>query len=104
MPHRFARWLKADKYPQLTDMVKTGKDVRLVGRCHAILLFADGWPVPKMAELLRVDQSTIHRWLDCFEADGIQGLPIQWSSGRLSSWDETYESLLVETVRDDLGW
>ncbi|HOG46348.1 MAG TPA: helix-turn-helix domain-containing protein [Anaerolineae bacterium] len=79
---RFVRPLKADEYAQLTHTFKTSKDVRLVHRCQAILLSADGWVVTKIAELLRVDQSTIHRWLDRFEADGVQGLRIQWSPGR----------------------
>jgi len=68
------------------------------------LLSADGWAVPKIAELLRVDHATIHRWLDRFAVEGIAGLTIQWSNGRPPAWDEDYEWLLVETVRHDPRW
>lgn len=102
--YRFVRPLKANEYVELTETYKTSKSIRLVHRCQAILLSADGWTVPKIAELLRVDQSTVHRWLDRFETEGIRGLRIQWGSGRPPRWDESYESLLVETVRHDPRW
>ncbi len=73
-------------------------------RSHAILLSADGWRVVKIAELLRVDQSTVRRWLDRFEAAGLAGLSSQWSDGRPPAWDESCEWLLVETVRHDPRW
>jgi len=104
MPNRFVRPLKTDEYGALTDTFKTSKDVRLVRRCQAILLSADGWCVPKIAELLHVDQTTVHRWLARFEAGGIEGLVIEWSTGRPPGWDEAYEVLLAETVRHDPRW
>ncbi|MCL6431870.1 MAG: helix-turn-helix domain-containing protein [Anaerolineae bacterium] len=104
MRARFVRPLTADEHAKLTDAFKNSKDVRLVHRCQAILLSADGWRVPKIAELLDVDDATVHRWLDRFEATGVQGLAIVWGSGRPPRWDETYENLLVETVRHDPRW
>jgi transposase len=104
MRPRFVCPLKADEYAELTGTFKTSKDVRLVRRCHAVLLSADGWRIPKIAELLRVDDATVHCWLDCFEAGGVQGLIIEWSPGRPPAWDETYTCLLVETVRHDPRW
>jgi len=80
MSLRFVRSLEADEYAELTSTFKTSKDIRLVHRCHAVLLSADGWRVPKIAELLHVDQATIHRWLDRFEAGGVQALVIEWGS------------------------
>jgi transposase len=101
---RFVRPLKADEYAELSATFKTSQDVRLVHRCQAILLSADGWRVPKIAALLQVDQATVHRWLDCFEAGGVQALAIVWGFGRPPRWDEAYEDLLVETVRHDPRW
>jgi transposase len=60
--------------------------------------------VPKVAELLHVDQSTVHRWLDRFEAGGIEALVTVHRDGRPARWDEEYEHLLVETVRHDPRW
>lgn len=104
MRPRFVRPLKSDERSQLTETFKTSKDVRLVHRCQAVLLSADGWRIPRIAKLLHVDDATVHRWLDRFDAGGVQGLSITWGSGRPPAWDETYESLLVETVRHDPRW
>jgi transposase len=101
---RYVRDLTAPERAALTELYKTSLAVEVVHRSHAILLSADGWRVTQIAELLRVDQSTIHRWLDRFEADGLTGLATAWSDGRPPAWDESYEWLLVETVRHDPRW
>lgn len=104
MPFRYVRPLEPTERAALTHRFKTSADVRLVHRCHAVLLSADGWPVPKIAALLQVDQSTVHRWLDRFQARRVAGLAIQWGTGRPPRWDEAYEALLVETVRHPPRW
>jgi len=104
VPLRYVRELTAQEQAALTELYKTSPVVAVVHRSHAILLSADGWRVTKIAELLRVDQSTVHRWLDRFEADGLAGLASQWSDGRPPAWDESYEWLLVELVRHDPRW
>lgn len=83
---------------------RSGTDPRLVRRCHAVLLAAEGRPVPEVAALLRVDQSTVHRWLDRFEAGGAAALAPGRSPGRPRNWDEAYALLLVETVRHGPRW
>jgi transposase len=104
VPLRYVRELTAEERAALTTLYKTSSAVEAAHRSHAILLSADGWCATQIAELLRVDQSTVHRWLDRFEADGLAGLASQWSEGRPVTWDESYEWLLVETVRHDPRW
>jgi transposase len=104
VPLGFVAELSAAEQAALTELYKTSQEGALVRRCHAVLLSADGWAVPKIAELLRVDQATVHRWLDRFAAAGVAGLSTQWSNGRPPAWDEHYEWLLVETVRHDPRW
>jgi transposase len=101
---RHVRELSAQERAALTELYKTSPVTDLVHRSHAILLSADGWRATEIAELLRVDQSTVHRWLDRFETDGLAGLATQWSDGRPPAWDESYTWLLVETVRHDPRW
>ena len=101
---RHVRELTAHERAALTELYKTSPVVELGHRSHAVLLSADGWAVPRIGELLRVDQATIHRWLDRFEAAGLAGLSTQWSDGRPPAWDESYEWSLVETVRHDPRW
>jgi len=88
----------------LSEKYRSSADADLVRRCHAVLLVADGMHVPRAADLLRVDQSTVHRWLDRFEAGGIDALVSEHRNGRPPRWDEEYEHLLVETVRHDPRW
>ncbi|MCX6029373.1 MAG: IS630 family transposase [Chloroflexi bacterium] len=104
MSLRFVRELTAPEQAVLNETYKTGPAVDLGRRCHAVLLSADGWSVPQVAQLLRVDQATVHRWLDRFTTEGVAGLTTQWSNGRPPAWDEAYEWLLVETVRHDPRW
>jgi transposase len=104
MPLRYVRELTATEQAELTALYKSSSVAAVVRRSHAILLSAEGWTIPQIAALLRVDQATIHRWLDRFEAAGSAGLPSQWSDGRPPAWDEAYEWLLVETVRHDPRW
>lgn len=76
MPLRYVRPLEPAERAALRQQFKTSADVRLAHRRHAVLLSAEVWPVPRMAALLQVDRSTVHRWLDRLEARGVAGLAI----------------------------
>lgn len=104
MRRRLARVLTTEEQTALTETYRTSFDADLVRRCHAVLLVADGLHVPNVANFLRVDQSTIHRWLDRFEVGGLGALATAHREGRPVRWNEGYELLLVETVRHDPRW
>lgn len=104
MQARLVQGVTAAEQAALVGTVRNSDDATLVRRCEAILLSAAGQTVPAIARLLGVDASTIHRWLDRFEAGGIGALVTVWSEGRPVRWDESYEVLLVETVRHHPRW
>jgi transposase len=104
MRKRLVRPLSSEERSELTVQYKTSSDASLVRRCHAVLLSADDKPVPEIAKLLLTNQSSVHRWLDRFEASGVPGLVTEWGPGRPPRWDEEYEVLLVELVRHDPRW
>jgi len=104
MRQRFVRPLRTEAEEELWQTYRTSHEADLVRRCHAVLLSASGKAVPELVGLLRVNGSTILRWLDRFEADGVAGLHSQWGAGRPSRWDEASEQALVETVRHDPRW
>jgi transposase len=104
MRPRGVRPPSAEEREELTRTYTAGRQADLARRCHAVLLVADGTGVPEVARLLRVDQSSVHRWLDRFEAGGVGGLASAWSGGPTPRWDEGYEFLLVDTVRHDPRW
>ncbi|MEW6730757.1 MAG: helix-turn-helix domain-containing protein [Acidobacteriota bacterium] len=43
-------------------------------RCHALLLLSDGYPVEKVAELLRVSIERVQEWVNYYQQQGIAGL------------------------------
>jgi transposase len=104
MTRRMARALTVEEQRALGETYRSSSDADLVRRCHAVLLLADGLRVPKVADLLRVDQSTVHRWLDRFESGGQEALVTRDRDGRPPRWGEEYEHLLVATVRHDPRW
>jgi transposase len=104
MRPRFVQDLMPAEHEALVGTVRNSMDATLVRRCQAIVLSAKGETVPTIAALMGVDASTIHRWLDRFEAGGIGALVTIWSDGRPVCWDEAYELLLVETARHDPRW
>ena len=104
MRPRFVRPRSDEERAEVTQAYRARTSADLVRRCHAVLLSADGQPIPTLARLLRVDQSVIHRWLDRFEAGGVAALAGQERAGRPPRWDEAYEVTLVETVRHDPRW
>lgn len=104
MRQRFVRPLTPEEEGALWQLYRTSPEADQVRRCHAVLLSASGKPVPELAHLFHVNGSTILRWLDRFDADGLAGLGSQWGAGRPPRWDETYEHALVETVRHDPRW
>jgi DNA-binding MarR family transcriptional regulator len=89
VPLRHVRELTTQERVALTELYKNSPAIAVVHRSHAVLLSADGRRVSRIAELLRVDQSTVHRWLDRFEAEGLAGLATTWSDGRPPAWDES---------------
>jgi transposase len=104
MRARFVQGVTPAEQEAVVGTVRNNTDATLVRRCQAVVLSTAGQTVPAIARLMGVDASTIHRWLDRFEAGGIGALSTEWSDGRPVRWDEAYELLLVETTRHDPRW
>jgi predicted ArsR family transcriptional regulator len=46
----------------------------LAERCHYVLLNAQGWSVPHIAQHLDRNEHTIRTWLKAYRAEGLAGL------------------------------
>src|ERR671926_1556105 len=46
----------------------------LAERCHYVLLNAQGWSVPQIAQRLDRNEHTIRTWLKAYRAEGLAGL------------------------------
>jgi transposase len=55
---------------------------RISERMHAVLLSARGYDVVKIASILEYDEATIRRWIERYEAEGLEGLQDRPRSGR----------------------
>jgi transposase len=55
---------------------------QLAERCHYVLLNAQGWSVPQIAQRLDRNEHTIRTWLKAYRRAGLQGLHNTPQSGR----------------------
>jgi transposase len=55
---------------------------RISERMHAVLLSARGYDVGKIASILEYDEATVRRWIERYEAEGVEGLQDRPRSGR----------------------
>ena len=47
---------------------------RVSERMHAVLLSARGYEIGQIASILEYDEATIRRWIERYEAEGLEGL------------------------------
>ncbi|EHA15097.1 hypothetical protein HAL1_13173 [Halomonas sp. HAL1] len=69
-------------------------------RAHAILLFHQGHTVNQISEILQVNRDTVSRWLNHWEASGLDGLIDKPRCGRTPILDEHDHERLQELVAE----
>jgi putative transposase len=74
-------------------------DVR--SRCDMILLSNDGLSPPQIAKRVRFSRSTVVRFIQRYEAEGVQGLYTKPRSGRPRRVTPEYEAKLVAAVEQE---
>jgi transposase len=84
---------------RLEDTFRTTQDRRLRDRCQAMLMAARGRRHRQIAEDLGISVRTLQRWLNAYQADGLDGLLIQWASGRPPHIPEALASEILAWVR-----
>ena len=62
--------------PEETAQLEQARRTRpeIAERCHYVLLNAEGWSVPHIAQRLDRNEHTIRTWLKAYQASGLQGL------------------------------
>ena len=55
---------------------------QIAERCHYVLLNAEGWGVPHIAQRLDRNEHTVRTWLKAYQTAGLQGLQNTPQSGR----------------------
>jgi len=70
--------------PEETAHLEQARRTRpqIAERCHYVLLNAEGWSVPHIAQRLDRNEHTIRTWLKAYQTAGLQGLQNTSQPGR----------------------
>lgn len=82
----------------LRDEAKSSGDLSTWRRAKAILGYIKGKSVISMAETLDVTRGAINRWLQWYEADGVDGLRALPQPGRAPKLGEAQQQELINLV------
>ena len=103
----FVRTLTADERKALSRLIRSERDARIVRRAQMIRLSAEGITTPKISALWDVNDQTVRRTIQRFEAEGLAGLRDKPRKGRPPKKTDRYVALLKEAVQRsprDLGY
>lgn len=90
--------LSNDEVTELEELHRRTKDADVRSRCQMILLSNEGLSPPQIAEQVRFHRRTVTRYIQRYEAEGIDGLPTRPRSGRSPKATKAYTSLLLQAV------
>lgn len=89
-----------EAWEALEVLYRTTKVPRMRTRAQMILLSAEqGLSAPQIAEIVRESARTVQRWLNRYQAEGIQGLYDAPRSGSPGKVTPLYKDLLLASVR-----
>ncbi len=89
--------------PEETAHLEQARRTRpqIAERCHYVLLNAEGWSVPQIAQRLDRNEHTIRTWLKAYQTAGLQGLHNTPQPGRPATQGQIVtaqlESLLAQS-------
>lgn len=92
--------LPAQALQELDALYRTTKLARLRTRAQMLLLSAEqGLKAGQIAQLVRESERTVQRWLNRYQAEGVQGLSDAPRSGKPGKVTQPYKDKLLECVR-----
>jgi len=94
-------WLSAKELAALEELYRQTKDTDVRSRCQMILLSNEGRSPPQIAQRVRFHRRTVTRYIQRYEAEGIEGLLTRPRSGRPPKATESYQTLLLQTVAQE---
>jgi transposase len=90
----------AEQIASLAELYQSTKDVRLRQRAQLVLLAAEKNMVAReIAEIVRLDEQSVRRWLKRYMAEGIEGLRDQPRLGATPVVTNVYRTEMVAAVR-----
>ena len=103
----YIRRLTRSERRTIDTLCKRPPNVRVYRRAQAVRFASQGLDLPQIAEINHCHRTTVFRWLQAFNAHGIQALWPGKSSGRPPKADADFQAALIEAVEQnprDLGY
>lgn len=99
-PARLIRELSQEAQQELECLYRDTRDVRLRTRAQMVLLSYEKQMVAhQIAEIVRVSEMTVQRWLKRYEAEGVTGLYDAPKAGGPATITAAYVEQLLRVVR-----
>lgn len=93
--------LSTEEMVALEELYRQTKDANVRSRCQMILLSNEGQSPPQIAEQVRFHRRTVTRYIQRYEAGGIDGLLTRPRPGRPPKVTEAYKALLLQAVEQE---
>ena len=85
---------------ELDQTYRTTRDARVRTRAQMVLLCAEqGRTVPEVATIVRQNEETVRRWLERYQAEGVNGLTDAPRSGAPPKVTPNYRETLLQLAR-----
>ena len=98
---RYVKKLTEEENKALTKIMETDKSSRVRKRAHSILLSNEGYSRKEIGKIHKADVDTVSKWLDNWEAKGIEGLADQPKSGRPRLLNPEEEKIVLKEIEED---
>ena len=95
---KYVRPLTEEEDTQINKLIRRSADARVVRRAQMVRLSAQGKKCYEIAELLGFTIPTVHRVIDAFNREGVEGLPDRPRAGRRPKVTDQYVKCLKEAV------
>ncbi len=95
----FVRKLTRSEFAQITRLIRSKEDARIVRRAQMIRLSSQGKKAPEISEMWGVTTATVLRTIQNFNAAGLESLADKPRKGRPRKTTDRYIALLKEAVQ-----
>lgn len=102
MPAPLQTTLTAEESTTLSELrIASCVHHRVRDRAHMILLNADGWRVPEIADIFKCHEHTVRAALKRWQAEGIYGLWEKGGRGQKPTWEPSDLDYLESCLEED---
>ena len=98
---KFVEPLEAQTRQTLRQLSRNHANARVRQRAHAVLLSEKRYKINMIADIFEVDRDTVSRWLDNWQARGLEGLPDEPRTGRPPTLSDQEQEQALKRVLEE---